>query len=44
MATNTLCLGNKSKETVANSIDKTSLYGNVYDFIVDYRDVAVDDI
>ena len=41
---NTLCLGNGSKDTDANNTNKTSLCGHVYDFSVDYRAIAVDDI
>ena len=41
---NTLCLGNISKETDANGTDKTSLYGHIYDFSVDYNPIAIDNI
>ena len=38
-----LCLGNISKDFSAD-IRKTGLYGDVYDFSVDYDVIAVDDI
>ena len=41
---NTLCLGDTLKDTDANSFDKTSLYGHVYVFSVDYNGIAADDI
>ena len=44
MIANTLCLGNNLTDTNANSFDKASLYRHVYDFNVDYRAIAVDDI
>ena len=44
MIANTLCLGNTLKDTNANSFHKTSLYGHVYDFSVDYRVIAVENI
>ena len=44
MTANTLCLGNTLKDTNAKSFDKTSLYGNVYDFSVDYDPIAADDV
>ena len=44
MIANTLSLGNSSKETDANSLDKISLYGYVYDFSADYNAIAVDNI
>ena len=40
-----LCLGNISKYLSVNNMKKkTGLNGYVYDFSVDYDDVAVDDI
>ena len=44
MIENTLCLGNASKETDENGLNKTNLYKHVYDFNVDYHAIAVDDI
>ena len=32
-----LCLGNLSKEWTTNSSAKTGVYGNIYDFVVDYK-------
>ena len=32
-----LCLGNLSNEWTTSESEKTELYGNIYDFIVDYR-------
>ena len=42
MIARTLCLGNSSNEVDANNSDKTSLYGHIYDFCVDYN--AIDNI
>ena len=39
-----ICLGNISTEFFANNMKKTGLYGNVYDFSIDYKPIAVDDI
>ena len=39
-----LCLGNISKNFSVDNIKKTELNGYVYDFIVDYDALAVDDI
>ena len=39
-----LCLGNISRDWSVDNIDKTGLNGYVYDFVVDYDPVAVDDI
>ena len=32
-----LCLGNLSGEWTKSESEKTELYGNIYDFVVDYR-------
>ena len=32
-----LCLGNLSSEWTTSESEKTGLYGNIYDFIVDYK-------
>ena len=42
--TDPLCSGNISKYFSTNDMKKTGLYGNVYDFSVDYRDISVDNI
>ena len=40
-----LCLGNLSNDWTRNESAKTSLYGNIYDFVVDYKPiVGVDSI
>ena len=39
-----LCFGNISKEWSVDNMKRTGLNGYVYDFIVDHRDTAVDDI
>ena len=36
-----LCLGNLSKEWTTNNSPKTGMYGNVYDFVVDYKEIEV---
>ena len=38
-----LCLGNISKDWSIDNMKRTGLTGNVYDFIVDYDAIAVDD-
>ena len=35
-----LCLGNLSHDWTKNESTKTSLYGNIYDFVVDYRAIV----
>ena len=35
-----LCLGNLSNEYSKNEYPKTSLYGNIYDFVVDYKAIV----
>ena len=32
-----LCLGNLSSERTTDESEKTGLYGNIYDFVVDYK-------
>ena len=32
-----LCIGNFSDQWTANESEKTGLYGNIYDFVVDYK-------
>ena len=39
-----LCLGNISKDFYVDNMKKTGLNGFVYDFIIDYDAIAVDDI
>ena len=39
-----LCLGNTSKDLTVDNMKKTRLNGCVYDFIVDYDAISVDDI
>ena len=40
-----LCLGNLSSESTKSGSEKTGLYGNIYDFIIDYKPiVGVDSI
>ena len=39
-----LCLGNISKDFSVDNMKKTGLNGYVYDFIVDYDAIVVDDI
>ena len=41
---NPLCLGNISEDFSVANMKKTGLYGSVYDFSVDFRVTAVDDI
>ena len=35
-----LCLGNLSSEGTKSKSGKTGLYGNIYDFIVDYKPIV----
>ena len=35
-----LCIGNLSDDWTTNESEKTGLYGNIYDFIVDYKKVT----
>ena len=35
-----LCLGNFSNDWIKNESTKTSLYGNIYDFVVDYKPIV----
>ena len=32
-----LCLGNLSDQWTTSELEKTGLYGNIYDFVVDYK-------
>ena len=41
---NPLCLGNISENFSVDDMEKTGLYGSVFDFSVNYRVAAVDDI
>ena len=44
IVTNSLCLGNISKDWSADNMKKTGFTGYVYDFNVDYDAIDVDDI
>ena len=35
-----LCLGNLSSEWTRSESEKTGLYGNIYDFVVDYKPIV----
>ena len=35
-----LCIGNLSDDWTTSESEKTGLYGNIYDFIADYKGVA----
>ena len=35
-----LCIGNLSDQWTASESDKTGLYGNIYDFVVDYEQIV----
>ena len=37
-----ICLGNLSKEWTKSESEKTGLYGNIYDFFIDYK--AINDV
>ena len=39
-----ICLGNISGDFSADNMKKTGLYGNVYDFSIDFTSIAVNDI
>ena len=41
---NNLCLGNISKDSLASNMKKTGFNGHIYDFSIDYDEIAVDDI
>ena len=41
---NPLCLGNISEDFSKDNMNKTGVIGSVYDFSVDYDDIAVNDI
>ena len=34
-----LCIGNLSKQWTTSESEKTGLYGNIYDFLVDYEQI-----
>ena len=34
-----LCIGNLSDQWTASESEKTGLYGNIYDFVVDYEQI-----
>ena len=35
-----LCLGNSSSDWTNSESEKTGLYGNIYDFVVDYKPIV----
>ena len=35
-----LCIGNLSDQRTASELEKTGLYGNIYDFVVDYEQIV----
>ena len=35
-----LCIGNLSDQWIASESEKTGLYGNIYDFLVDYQAIV----
>ena len=35
-----LCLGNLSDQWTTNESEKTGLYGNIYDFVVDFKQIV----
>ena len=41
---NNLCLGNVSKDFLANTMNKTGFNGYIYNFSVDYNAIDVDNI
>ena len=36
-----LCIGNLSDQWTTRESEKTGLYGNIYDFVVDYEDILL---
>ena len=44
IARNLLCLGNVSTEFSTTNMQKTGLYGNVFDFAIDYQPVSTSQI
>ena len=38
--TGQLCIGNLSDQWTASASEKTGLYGNIYDFVVDYEQIV----
>ena len=39
-----MCLGNISQDLLADNMEKTGLYGYVYDLPIDYDSIDVDNI
>ena len=39
-----LCLGNLSTQWTISESEKTGLYGNIYNFVVDYKPIVVVDL
>ena len=39
LVTEKLCIGNLSDQLAASESEKTGLYGNIYDFLVDYKSI-----
>ena len=37
-----LCIGNLSDQWTTSESEKTGLYGNIYDFVVDYEEILLD--
>ena len=35
-----LCIGNLSDQLTASELGKTGLYGNIYDFVIDYKSIS----
>ena len=35
-----MCLGNLSSDWTGSEFDKTGLWGNIYDFVVDYKSIV----
>ena len=44
IVTNRLCLGNISENVSVANMKKTGLYGSVFDFSIDYKITAADNI
>ena len=36
-----LCIGNLSDQWTTNESEKTGLYGNIYDFVIDYEEILL---
>ena len=41
---NPFCVGNISKDFSESNMKKTGLYGSIYEFSIDHKDIAVNDI